>query len=294
MSSLSNLFKAGFVSFDKNDARIIDNNDLSNRKIEAFQEMELKRQRTRMMQEEGYEEGEGLEDFVPGIEMEQLNQLTEDQNMLGSFPDPQFDMEAMQAEIDLKLQQAQEQAEMIVNNAHQQAEELKQQAMEQGRQQGYDAGYQEGIQAAEAIKQEAVQQKEELEKQYQQIVDELEPEMVDVLTQIYEHVFGVDLRKDKSIILHLLKSTLSRIEPGKDLIVHISSDDYDDVLEEKEAIEACVSSPSTSIEIIEDPLLKENECMIESDSGVFDCSLGVELSELTRKLKLLSFDREKR
>ena len=118
--------------------------------------------------------------------------------------------------------------------------------------------------------------------------------MVDVLTQIYEHVFDIDLREDKGIILHLLKSTLSRIEPGNDLIVHISSDDYDEIMENKEALDACVTSPNTTMEIIEDPLLKENECMIESDSGVFDCSLGVELKEISRKLKLLSFDRKKR
>ncbi|MBQ4219311.1 MAG: hypothetical protein IKQ00_11975 [Butyrivibrio sp.] len=291
---MSNLFKAGFVSFDQSDARIIDNNDLSNRKIEAYQERELKRQRTRMMQEEGYEEGDSVEDFVPGIGLEQIDQLTQDQNMLGSFPDPQFDMEAMQAEIDLKLQQAQEQAEMIINDAQQQAENIRSQAMEQGRQQGYETGYQEGLAAVEQIKQETLQKQEELDKEYQQIVDELEPEMVDVLTQIYEHVFGVDMREDKGIILHLLKNTLSRIEPGNNLIVHISPDDYDDVMEEKDSIDACITSPSTTMEIIEDPLLKKNECMIESDSGVFDCSLGVELSELTRKLKLLSFDRKKR
>ena len=282
------------MSFDQSDARIIDNNDLSNRKIEAYQERELKRQRTRMMQEEGYEEGESVEDFVPGIGLEQIDQLTQDQNMLGSFPDPQFDMEAMQAEIDLKLQQAQEQAEMIINDAQQQAENIRNQAMDQGRQEGYDAGYQEGLAAVEQIKQETLQKQEELDKEYQQIVDELEPEMVDVLTQIYEHVFGVDMREDKGIILHLLKNTLSRIEPGNDLIVHISPDDYDDVMDEKDSIDACISSPSTTMEIIEDPLLKKNECMIESDSGVFDCSLGVELSELTRKLRLLSFDRKKR
>lgn len=291
---MSNLFKAGFVSFDQSDARIIDNNDLSNRKIEAYQERELKRQRTRMMQEEGYEEGDSVENFVPGIGLEQIDQLTQDQNMLGSFPDPQFDMEAMQAEIDLKLQQAQEQAEMIINDAQQQAENIRSQAMEQGRQQGYETGYQEGLAAVEQIKQETLQKQEELDKEYQQIVDELEPEMVDVLTQIYEHVFGVDMREDKGIILHLLKNTLSRIEPGNNLIVHISPDDYDDVMEEKDSIDACITSPSTTMEIIEDPLLKKNECMIESDSGVFDCSLGVELSELTRKLKLLSFDRKKR
>ena len=290
---MSNLFKAGFVSYDQSEARIIDSNELANQKIEAFQEMELKRQRAQMAADEPDYEGAEGDDFIPGIDMEQLSQLTEDQSMLESVPDPQFDMEAMQAEMDLKLQQAQEQADMIINNAHQQAQEIMASAQQQGHQEGYDAGY-EGVAAAQALQADFEQQKEDLEKQYQQIVDELEPEMVDVLTQIYEHVFNIELREDKGIILHLLKSALSRIEPGNDLIVHISSDDYDDVMEQKDELDACITSPNTTMEIIEDPLLKENECMIESDSGVFDCSLGVELSEITRKLKLLSFDRKRR
>ncbi len=292
---MSNLFKAGFVSFDNTETRIIDNNELANKKIEAYQEELLKRQRAHMAEEQGFnEEGSSDDDFIPGIDMEQLSQLTEDQSMLESVPDPQFDMQAMQAEMDLKIQQAQEQADMIIQNAQAQADAIMADAREQGRQEGYQDGYQEGMMAAQAQQQEIDGMKAELEKEYQQLVDELEPEMVDVLTQIYEHVFGIELREDKGIILHLLKTTLSRIEPGRDLIVHISSDDYDDIMEEKETLDACITSPNTTMEIIEDPLLKENECMIESDSGVFDCSLGVELSEITRKLKLLSFDRKKR
>jgi flagellar assembly protein FliH len=291
---LSNLFKGAFISYDGSDARIIDNNALSDQKIVAFQEQELKRHRTQMVQEDGFN-GEFQPDFVPGIDMEQLNQLTEDQNMFGAVnEEPQVDMEAVQAEIDFKLQQAQEQAQAIIEDANNQADEVRANAAAMGRQEGYDAGYQEGLAAVESMKADIELQKESLEKEYQQIVDELEPEMVDALTQIYEHVFGIEFREDKGIILHLLKNTLSRIEPGNDLIVHISSDDFDDVMEEKESLDACITSPSTTMEIIEDPLLKENECMIESDSGVFDCSLGVELSELSRKLKLLSFDRKKR
>ena len=293
---MSNLFKGAFISFDESDARIIDNNELANKKIEEFQEQELKRQRAMMAEDGGLSsEGEENSDFSPGINMEQLDQLTEDQSILGApNEDPQFDMEAMQAEIDFKLQQASEQAEAIINDAQNQAEGIKQGAIEQGHQEGYDAGYQEGMAAVESLKADIEAQREGLEKEYQMLVDELEPEMVDVLTQIYEHVLGIELRDDKGIILHLLKNTLSRIEPGNDLIVHVSSDDYDEVMDEKEALNACVTSPNTTMEIIEDPLLKENECMIESDSGVFDCSLGVELSEISRKLKLLSFDRKKR
>ena len=291
---MSNLFKGGFVNYDDTEKFVIDSNELANQKIEAFQEKELKRQRAMMSEEEGYAPEGDDGDFVPGIDMEQLSQLTEDQGMMEPYPDPQFDMEAMQAEMDLKIQQAQEQADKIIQDAQEQANQIISQAQEEGHRQGYEAGYQEGVQAAEALKADIEQQRGDLEAQYQQIVDGLEPEMVDVLTQIYEHVFGVELREDKGIILHLLKSTLSRIEPGKDLIVHVSSDDYDDVIEERESLEACITSPNTTMEIIENPLLKENECMIESDSGVFDCSLGVELSELSRKLKLLSFDRAKR
>ncbi len=292
---MSNLFKAGYVNYDNTESFVIDSNELANRKIQEFQELELIKQRE--LNAEGDEfGGEEMpeEDFVPGIDMEQLSQLTEDQGMLESFPDPQFDMEAMQAEIDLKLQQAQEQADAIIQDAQQQADAIISQAQEEGHRQGYEAGYQEGVAAAESLKAEIEQQRGDLEAEYQQIVDGLEPEMVDVLTQIYEHVFGVELRDDKGIILHLLKTTLSRIEPGNDLIVHVSSDDYDDVLDERANLEACITSPNTTMEIIEDPLLKENECMIESDSGIFDCSLGVELSELSRKLKLLSFDRVRR
>ena len=293
---MSNLFKAGFVSFDQGEARIIDSNELANKKIEAFQEQELKRQRAQMASEEGFQEGEEPVDFIPGLEMEQLNQLTEDQGVIEPMQssDPQFDMEAMQAEIDFKIQQAQEQADAIIQEANEQADAIRNNAIDQGRREGYDAGYQEGVAAAESLKAEIEQQREGLEKEYQQLVDELEPEMVDILTQIYEHVFGIELREDKAIILHLLKSTLSRIEPGNDLIVHVSSDDYDEVIDERDSLDACITSPNTTMEIIEDPLLKENECMIESDSGVFDCSLGVELSEISRKLKLLSFDRKKR
>lgn len=291
---MSNLFKAGFVNYDNSDTFVIDSNELANQKIEAFQELELKKQRELEPTNEDFLENNLEEDFVPGIDMEQLSQLTEDQGMMEPFPDPQFDMEAMQAEIDLKLQQAQEQADAIIQDAQEQANALISQAQEEGHRQGYEAGYQEGVAAAESLKAEIEQQRGDLEAEYQQIVDGIEPEMVDVLTQIYEHVLGIELREDKGIILHLLKTTLSRIEPGNNLIVHVSSDDYDDVIDERASLEACITSPSTTMEIIEDPLLKENECMIESDSGIFDCSLGVELSELSRKLKLLSFDRVRR
>ena len=42
------------------------------------------------------------------------------------------------------------------------------------------------------------------------------------------------------------------------------------------------------MDIVEDAAMKKNQCIIESDTGVYDCSLDIELNNLIRDIKLLS------
>ena len=288
MKSLSNLYKAGWVTLDQGDKRIIDNNELIDQKILRFREEEKKRQ-SALQNDAAKNSGE--DNFSEGLDAEQLDQLTEDQAVLSDTEI--LNQEAAQEMINSQLADAQEQADRILEEASAKAQEIQTNAMEEGRAQGYDDAYQQGAKEAEALKEDLLHQKEQLEADYKKMVDTLEPEMVDALTQIYEHVFAVDLRNDKNIILHLLQTALSRLEPGNDFIVHVSPDDYDMIVDEKNRLRENITSPNTTMEIIEDPMLKENECIIETDGGVFDCSVGVELEELSRKLKLLSFERKR-
>ena len=288
MKSLSNLYKAGWVTLDQGDKRIIDNNELIDQKILRFREEEKKRQ-SALQNDAAKNSGE--DNFSEGLDAEQLDQLTEDQDVLSDAEI--LNQEAAQEMINSQLADAQEQADRILDEASAKAQDLQKNAMEEGRAQGYDDAYQQGAKEAEALKEDLLHQKEQLEADYKKMVDTLEPEMVDALTQIYEHVFAVDLRNDKNIILHLLQTALSRLEPGNDFIVHVSPDDYDMIVDEKKRLRENITSPNATMEIIEDPMLKENECIIETDGGVFDCSIGVELEELSRKLKLLSFERKR-
>ena len=288
MKSLSNLYKAGWVTLDQGDKRIIDNNELIDQKILRFREEEKKRQ-SALQNDAAKNSGE--DNFSEGLDAEQLDQLTEDQAVLSDTEI--LNQEAAQEMINSQLADAQEQADRILEEASAKAQEIQTNAMEEGRAQGYDDAYQQGAKEAEALKEDLLHQKEQLEADYKKMVDTLEPEMVDALTQIYEHVFAVDLRNDKNIILHLLQTALSRLEPGNDFIVHVSPDDYDMIVDEKKRLRENITSPNATMEIIEDPMLKENECIIETDGGVFDCSIGVELEELSRKLKLLSFERKR-
>lgn len=324
-SSLANLLKANWVNFEE-ESFVIDNASLSEDRARAALEQDQARRYAATGEgygaeyEEGYEGGftaglggmsvdpddasilpeasyEGMEyaedgeGYYEDASPEQLEQLTSPQAAPPPPHVPQIDEEALQAQVDEIINNAQVQADQILAEARSEADQMKQNAIEQGLQEGHDEGYSQGLQEVEDLKAQLALQKEEQDREYKKLTDAIEPDMVDVLTQIYEHVFAVDFKGNKNIILHLVKSTLSHIEGNSNLIVHVSSDDYDMIIDEKEHLQEMVTNPNVLMEIVEDPLLKEDECTIETENGVFDCSVGTELEELSRKLKLLSFER---
>lgn len=142
-------------------------------------------------------------------------------------------------------------------------------------------------------KEQALKSKEEqLEREYQRKIDELEPQFVEALSGIYEHIFQVDLSEHRDIIIHLIASTIRKVEGSRDFIVRVSKEDYPYVNMQKKQLQVCVSVPNSTVEIIEDFTLSKNECMIETEGGIFDCGLGTELRELSAKLKLLSYEKK--
>ena len=332
---MSNLVKGMWVTLDSEDTRIIDNNELSDIKIQESYEEEMRRRARQNAQMQAEEGMDGMDDmyepsFNEGLSAEPIDRLMEDQEGMdgmdampsemslsdfdgesGMMPDSPNQMPGdeyggqdpsyggsgdmppnIQKDIDQILNDAQVQANQIVADARAQADQILSQAREEGHRQGYDEGFQEGMSKSEDKIEKTLQKKEkELEARYERMTQSVEPEMVDTLTRIYEHVFNVSFKDDKEIILHLLQTALSRIESSGSLLIHISPDDYDMITDAKEQLMQNVVSPDTVLELVEDPTLKENECIIETDGGIFDCSVGVELEELGRKIKLLSFDR---
>ena len=57
------------------------------------------------------------------------------------------------------------------------------------------------------------------------------------------------------------------------------------VTEEIAALRGKKVGEDVQIEIVMDPTLTESQCIIDADSGVYDCSLDVELDNLTRDLR---------
>ena len=60
-------------------------------------------------------------------------------------------------------------------------------------------------------------------------------------------------------------------------------------MREKKRILEESGTSTENLEIISDMTLSESQCMIETEAGVYDCSLETELKELCKKLRLLSY-----
>lgn len=167
---------------------------------------------------------------------------------------------------------------------------LKKRSMEEGRQAGYEEGRMQAMAELDAAKKELEMQAIAMEQEYQKLIDELEPKFIETLTGIYEEIFKVDLKDYKGILMHVISNTIRNTEGSKEFLIHVSKADYGKVSEQKENLLEDLPSKSVTVEFIQDATLHENECIIETGSGIYDCSVGLQLEELTRKLRLLSYE----
>ena len=271
----SNLLKRGFTQLVEEDARVINTNDLVAKRIRELA--------AKMQQDEGT-------GFISGLAADKVEALVTDTG--DGEENPQTSGNVIKAGEDLQkiIEDAKAKAESILADARAQAEAQKADALEQARRQGQQEAKAEA-ERAEAQRAAEYQKKAAgLDAEYQKRMDELEPQFVDTITGIYEHIFDVDLHSYREVLCYLISATMRKTEDNRSFLVHVSKEDYPYVSMQKKQIMAGATAPNSTVEIVEDMTLGKGECMIETESGIFDCGLGTQLSELRQKLKLLSYE----
>lgn len=282
MLSSPNLYKVNQVVLQEVEARVIDSND---RMAERIAEL------SQSLKNSIEEDNENFaEMFSDGIDAAQVSELLDDAGSSVIKGEPVYEgpsPEEMVAE-------AQEEIAAMMEQARAEAEQIKKNAYEEGMAKGQSDGYNKGYGEAEALKEQYsrdyVEREEQLSKLYQEKIREIEPEMVDTLTDIYEHIFRVKISDNRDVVLHLLGNTLRKMEGSSEYLVHVSKEDLAFVSMQKEALLEAGGVVNAHFDIVEDLTLKKNECLIETESGIFDCSLGIELKELKKQLLLLSYE----
>lgn len=215
-----------------------------------------------------------------------------DGNVIKAQDDAKEILEQARAEAQALLAQAREEAEQICSKAREEAASEKAQVLSQARQQGYQEGLVKAQAHEGAMEQEYLEKAQNLEEAYQQQIDILEPQFVDTITGIYEHIFQIELSSYREILTSLISTVLHKLEGSRSFIIHVSKEDYAYVSMQKKQLLAGAVSENTVVDVVEDLTLGKNDCMIETENGIFDCGLGTQLSELRRQLMLLAWTKE--
>lgn len=284
---MSNLYKSAYVVQNESESRVIDSNEMVAKKIRMLTEiMEA--------QMENSDENFDYDGFVEGLNAQQVETLLEDPQEDAAPPSlndrvesAKEELEQLRLQADAVIEDAKANAREIMDKADKDAEKIRDDARQNGYSEGYDKGYGEGLEKAKAAEDEFLAKEELRQQEYEAALNEIEPKLVSTLCDIYEHVLGVELAGRSDVVIHLLRRALRTIEGGINYLVHVSSDDHEYAVKHKEELTTLLGSTNT-LEIIEDITLAQGQSFIETESGIYDCSFGVEMELLKKEIILLS------
>ena len=234
---------------------------------------------------------ESGEEIPEGVDADEFLGLVDTITQTEEQPD-------MSGQIEEMLAEAREEAERIIADANAQADEilsaaqLNADAMKNlARQDGEKAGYNEGTQrAAMELHDAQTNMQAEIDRiqnEYMERQLHMEREILDMCLPVFEHVFSAELSGRKDVIYHLLDHCIMKIERTGQMQIKVSDANAEFIKSKKDEIQGKIGA-EVGLDIIADPLLNDSQCIIETDGGIFDCSIDTELDNLIREIRALS------
>lgn len=278
---MSNLIKSAFFNVEQEDKRIIDSDS-------------------------------HVEEFIPNIFSAAIENYGDDENDDVSFQDGEKDIEASYhdgmsviriddvleeekqkleeenrqkaAEI---LEEANEKASKIINEANENSDRIKKEAYEEGMNQGLSDGRQQAQEEADMLRKEFESECDKRMDQITQYENSLESKFADILIGLVTKITGIVCEDKKDVIIYLIDNALHNVSKSKDITIRVSKNDIMTVESEKDKFISGLSD-DVSLDIVEDDSLSDNQCIIETESGVIDCSLDAQLDNLKEQLRLIA------
>lgn len=267
MRSLSNLYKQWYIQPQTTEARVIDSNPL----VDSY----LARNALHTGQPGAAEEG----GFVEG--------LAAADTVEPDTPESRIDYVALaKTEAVRIIEEAKQQAEDLLAQADARAAELKEEAKQEGYQSAEAMIESEREEIRRSLEAAYQERNDLLEHDYAARRDQMEAELVDVILNVFDRVFHIQFDGKKEMLLNLVSHTLMNIGDEKHFRVRVAAAQVA-FLEKRRAEILDQIGHDIELDILPDTSMKENDCVIETDSGVFDCGLDTQLENLIRDIRSL-------
>lgn len=263
---MSNLFKTGITGFTPIDSKpfIIESN---NRIIENKKNASSQGEK---------EQGKIIRPYEERKEQEQANENS---------------LNEAKVQAELLLQAAKAQADEIIQNANVAATEIFENAKSEGFEQGLVEGNSEAMKRADEYLLNLQREQDELVQKFDEekniFLKDAEEKIIDISCMLIEKMTGVLVENYKSVMLHMINSALNEEEASNKLIIKVPSESYLYISDNKERLLGA-TNPSILMEIYEDMKLKPGQCIIETDNGIVDLSMDIQVKNLITAIKILS------
>lgn len=274
---MSNLLKRGTTTISEE--RIIDYNELIKLKLKNI---------VNDRDNHGNVDADG---FVNGLKADVVEQLLtgsdEDGDAAQSQEDVNNQIAAALEEANEQAQTIRDEANEVLAQAHMEARKIIEDAKRTGYEQGAQNAREEYNAKADELARDYEAKKAQLEKEYNDMKASMEPELVETITEVFKKITYTVAEDNKDIIIGLINGVMKNTDISNEFIIKVSPEDYKFLINNQGKI-YCSVSKEVTMDIVEDATMKKNQCVIESDTGVYDCSLDIELNNLIKDIKLLS------
>ena len=226
-----------------------------------------------------------IDGFLAGLDVEEIQ--------LEPEITPEEILEQARAEAEGILIAARLESEKMADEAQRRAEMLFEQKKQQGYQEGVSKLQDEVLERKSQLEAEFREKEAELEQtaqalqaDYEAKLEVLESDMVDVMIRVFHKVFNIQFDNKKQIILHLIKDTLLGIDSGKNFVVRVAESNYKFIESHVADIKEKIGN-DVSIDVVNDMNLGEDDCIIETATGVYNCGIDMVLSNLEKDIRSL-------
>lgn len=172
-------------------------------------------------------------------------------------------------------------------------------AAEAAREQGYEAGYEQGLQQAEAqvrahyeqLLDEAKSIIESAVAIKQQMIQESEPFLIELSCSIAEKIITRQLSIEPQWTIDLIKKVLLRRREQGTITLCVSAEHFQFVADARDELTLAIDSQA-ELQIIPDPTVRDQGCVIRSSFGSIDAKIDTQLHEIKKGLQQLAMRSE--
>ncbi len=208
-------------------------------------------------------------------------QATEEERTKAQVP------EKIEAQCQEKIAKAEKEAKAVLFDAEKKARYIMQQAQAEAagaNEEAQEKGYRDGLLKAEREIQERLgKQTEMLNSLIAQVgaaretmMDELEGDIITLVFEIAKKVINIELEKNDKVFVDLVQNALGEMKREGKIVVRVGQDDYARYFSSGSA-EFIFNNEHIKTTVIEEPLFKKGDCVIESDGETINAGINSQL-----------------